>query len=439
MDVSSNDDGGFKPQYDDLDDGVQLVKPEVSALEAITRSEVAMQLDAAHRYPRSAKRFLNDASTLATYDREVAESCMFTVPRGGKMITGPSIRLAEICASCWGNLHTGARVIDETDTTVIAQAIAWDLERNSRFTIEASRGILDKKGNRFNEDMIRVTGMAAISVGMRNAIFRAIPRAFVNPVYRRAIETAVGNIKTIGDRRDEWIHKLGLMGITPERVFARLGVAGAPDVTLEHLATLIGIKNSVQSGELDIDAAFPAVAAAPLVTIGVGLAPAAAAPAPTAAAPATSSAPAAAAPAAAPVAEGKRVSVGTGKRGRAAPAPAAAAPATAPAPAAPTAAASAASSAPAAPAPAPAAPAGEPPVDPATLLKALATVDDAWKSAPDGAAIIATWPELERAEAMKWALAVLEDAPMAEQARRPPFTNIDAPDDDEPGPAGGAA
>jgi hypothetical protein len=37
---------------------VSLVRPEVGALEAITRSEVAMQLDSAHRYPRSVTKFI---------------------------------------------------------------------------------------------------------------------------------------------------------------------------------------------------------------------------------------------------------------------------------------------------------------------------------------------------------------------------------------------
>jgi hypothetical protein len=394
MDVSSE-----ISRLEDLDDGVDLVKPEVSAIEAITRSEIAMQLDAAHRWPRSVTRFLRDATTLATYSREVAERCMYSVPRGGKMITGKSIRLAEICASCWGNLHTGARVIDVTETTVISQAISWDLERNSRFTIEASRGILDKRGDRYNEDMIRVTGMAAISVAMRNAIFRAIPAAFVDPIYAKAKAVAVGDIKTLAAKRDEWLASLARLGVTPERLFAKLGIPGEADFTQDHLIILIGTKNAIETGELDIDAAFPPVAAAPHVTIGVGPAhPGAPAVAPPA--PASSAAPAAAAPT--PVAEGKRVAVGTSKRARAA----AVAPADPPPPAA------------------------EPPVDPATLLKALGSVDDAWKDAPDGAAIIATWPEADRAMAMRWALSVLEDAPMAEQASRPPFTNIDGPDDE---------
>jgi len=245
------------------DDRVAVVRPEVGAIEAITRSEVAMQLDSAHRWPRSPSKFLRDALSLATYSREIAESCMYSVPRGGKMITGPSVRLAEMVASSWGNLHVGARVIDATQTEVIAQAVAWDLEKNTRITIEAQRSIVGKKG-RFDEDMIRVTGMAAISIALRNAIFRIVPRAYVDAIYEKAKAVAVGNAETLVERRDESLQRLGKLGVTPERVFARLGVAGPADINREHIEILIGIGTAVKSGDLSLDEAFPAPAPSPV-------------------------------------------------------------------------------------------------------------------------------------------------------------------------------
>ena len=50
---------------------------------------------------------------MATIDAEVAGSCFYKLSRGGKTIEGPSVRLAEIVASAWGNLKFGARIIDE--------------------------------------------------------------------------------------------------------------------------------------------------------------------------------------------------------------------------------------------------------------------------------------------------------------------------------------
>ena len=43
-------------------------------------------------------------------DPKTAEGCFFSLPRGGKRLEGPSIRLAEICAATYGNLRCGSRI-----------------------------------------------------------------------------------------------------------------------------------------------------------------------------------------------------------------------------------------------------------------------------------------------------------------------------------------
>lgn len=222
-----------------------------------------MQLDSAHRWPRSVSKFLRDCISLATTSVEVAESCMYSVPRGGKMITGPSVRLAEMVASSWGNLHVGARVIDAGATELTAQAVAWDLEKNVRVTVEAQRSITGKRG-RFDDDMIRVTGMAAISIALRNAVFRVVPRAYVDAVYAKARECAVGDLKTLVARRDEALARYAKLGVTQDRLFARLGIKGVDDYTLEHQELLVGLYTAIRSGEVSIDEAFPSLAQAPV-------------------------------------------------------------------------------------------------------------------------------------------------------------------------------
>lgn len=246
------------------DDESALVRQEVSGLETITRSEVAAQLDAAHRWPRSISKFLREATTLATVSQEIAESCMYSVPRDGKMITGPSVRLAEMIASSWGNLHMGTRIVDVGDRTVTAQAVAWDLEKNARFTSEENRNILTKNGKRYGDAMIQTTCAAAASIAYRNAVFRVVPKAYVQAIYEKARQCAVGDLKTLATRRDEAFARFAKLGVTPERMFARLGIKGADDFTLEHLEQLIGVHTALKSGELQIDEAFPAPAASPV-------------------------------------------------------------------------------------------------------------------------------------------------------------------------------
>ncbi len=229
----------------------------LNALATITKSELESQLDAAHRYPRSIARFLKEAETMATISEEVAASCMYALPRGGKTLPGPSVRLAEICASAYGNLQIATRVLDATDTEAVAQGAAWDVEKNIRVTIEVRRRIVDSKGKRYNADMIGVTSAAAASIALRNAVFRVIPRAYVDTLYEKAKLVAVGKAETLAARREKQLAWLNRAGVTTDRVLAVLGRGGVEDVTLEDMEKVVALVTSIRSHELTVDQAFP--------------------------------------------------------------------------------------------------------------------------------------------------------------------------------------
>lgn len=223
-----------------------------------TRSEVSMQIDAAHRYPRSVTKCIREATSLATMTPEIAESCIYSIPRDGKMITGPSVRLAEMIATSWTNLHIGSRIARIDPREIHAQSVVWDLERNVRITVEVPRSIVTRNGKRFGDSMIQTTGAAAISIALRNAVFRVIPKAFVDQVYESARHVAIGDEKTHDTKRAAVLARLQKMGATLERILARIEVANAEDITGDHLATLIGIGTAIRDGNLTVDEAFPA-------------------------------------------------------------------------------------------------------------------------------------------------------------------------------------
>ena len=237
----------------------EIDREEIAAVAILNRSEISSQLDAAHRYPRKVKSFLDEAMTLATINREIAESCIYALPRGGKTIAGPSVRLAEIVASSYGNLHVASRVIDVTDKEVVAQGAAWDLEKNLRVIVEARRRITNKYGKRYDDDMITVTGAAAGSIALRNAIFRVVPRAYVDQLYAGVREVAVGNAKTLSTRREEVIARLQKIGVPHDRILARVEAKSLVDIDLERLEILIGLGTSIKNKEQSIDDAFPSV------------------------------------------------------------------------------------------------------------------------------------------------------------------------------------
>ncbi len=228
----------------------------VSAL-AIARGEVEMQLGAAHRYPRSVKRFIAEATTLATLNEETAQSCIYSVPRGGKNIAGPSVRLAEICVSAWGNSHVAARIVGIDDKDIIAQGAAWDLEKNLRVTVETRRRITNRNGDRFNDDMITVTGNAAASIALRNAIFRIIPKSYVQLVYDAARKVAIGDASTLVDRRAKVMERLQKLGAPIEGVLAAVGKPSVEDIGLDDLEVLVGLGTRCKNGEAKLDDVFP--------------------------------------------------------------------------------------------------------------------------------------------------------------------------------------
>lgn len=214
-------------------------------------------ISAAKRFPRSIRTVLNQAEALATATQEIAAACIYSLPRGGKQLTGPSVRLAEIMASAWGNMRIGARIIREDGNFIIAQGYAHDLQTNTECTFELRRRITDSKGRRYSDDMIAVTANAAQSIALRNAVFRVVPRALVDEIYARARAVAVGEQKTIGTRRDAMVGHFTKLGVTTDKLLGLVGKPSVDDLDGEDLLILRGLANALKDGTTTIDAAFP--------------------------------------------------------------------------------------------------------------------------------------------------------------------------------------
>ncbi|MFA5053782.1 MAG: hypothetical protein WC565_06975 [Parcubacteria group bacterium] len=222
----------------------------------MNRGEIEVQLDAAARRPRSIAIFMRKAMELATMDQSIAEACIYSTPRGGEVITGPSIRLAEIAASQYGNLHLGARIVEVADTYIVAQGVVWDLEANVRISTETRRRITTKEGRRYNEDMIMMTGNAAASIALRNAIFRIVPGACIKKIYQAARTCAVGDQEVLVQRRKKILGRLLHLGVDEKRVLFALNRASVDEITAADLEKLIGMGTAIKDGT-SVDDLFP--------------------------------------------------------------------------------------------------------------------------------------------------------------------------------------
>lgn len=227
---------------------------------SIAMAEVDQQITTAHAYPRSVDRAVKNIMTLATLDEETAKECVYALPRGGKPIKGPSIRLAEIIGSQWGNCRVGTRVVhvDRVEKYVEAEGVFHDLETNAATTARVRRRLVaDRKTGQITDDMIVLTGNAAASIAKRNAILAAVPKAVWRKAYVAVESVIAGDVKTLVERRGEAMKAFAAFGVTPERVFVALEVGGLDDITLEHMTTLIGMHSALKSGESTVEEMFP--------------------------------------------------------------------------------------------------------------------------------------------------------------------------------------
>jgi hypothetical protein len=224
----------------------------------IVRAELDSQIATARQYPRSLKTAIDNIMSLATLDEQTAAENMFALPRGGKPIRGPSIRLAEIIAQQWGNCRVEARVIaiDRANKVITAEGTFHDLETNSAMRSVVQRRISDKRGRLFNDDMIVVTGNAACSIARRNAVLAGVPKAVWRKAYEASERVVAGDIKTLATRRDGAIKAFATYGVKPEQVFAALDVKGLDEIMLEHIPTLLGMFSALKDGETTVEEMF---------------------------------------------------------------------------------------------------------------------------------------------------------------------------------------
>lgn len=229
----------------------------VIQVDAVERANVDSQVATAKQYPRDLTRCINNSIVMATMDYETAQSCGYALPRGGKPITGPSVHLAKLLVSNYGNIRAEAKISKITDKRVISRGTCWDLENNVATAFEVSRSIVGKNGKRFSDDMVTVTGNAASSIAYRNAVFSVIPRAITNKVYQAAQHFITGDLsdeeklvarrkKCIDFFKDEY-------GITEQEVVILCGKQTINQIKADQIALLLGITQSLKDGDTTVD------------------------------------------------------------------------------------------------------------------------------------------------------------------------------------------
>lgn len=257
------------PEFQGPTDLAKVERPSPAGISAIEREKLNMLVEVSHRYPRSLTTFKDVVRSMALLDDETAESCFYSLPRkdkDGKMvrIEGASIRFMEFARLGFGGLDCSTEIVGDDGRWVYARADVYDAQTNNRQSETVRRRITTKKGQRYSDDMIQVTGAAASSIALRNALKRIIPWAFLKPVLDECRKAAVGDVRTLSERRTKMIAAFGSMGITADRICAAIDRSNVDDITIDDLATLLGTYNAIRDGDVTADEAFPDPKAEPV-------------------------------------------------------------------------------------------------------------------------------------------------------------------------------
>lgn len=156
--------------------------------------EVQAAMIVAKKFPRDEFESMEKIKK-ACQRATLAEQAVYSYPRGGQNVSGPSIRLAETLAQNWGNIDYGVIELEKKDGASEMMAYAWDLETNTRvtkiFTVEHKR---DTKKGSYNltdsRDIYEVTANFG-SRRMRACILGVIPGDVVD----MAVEECQSTVK----------------------------------------------------------------------------------------------------------------------------------------------------------------------------------------------------------------------------------------------------
>lgn len=229
--------------------------------------EVQVAMVAAKRFPRD---------EIAAYNRvmkdcmrsTLAEKAMYEYPRGGQIITGPSIHLARVMARNWGNLDSGFKVLEQSPKESTVMAYCWDLETNYRetkvFTVPHIRET--KKGSKPLTDSRDIYEMVANQAARREraCILSVIPQDVVDAAIGQCNVTLAGGskmplvdmVRTLVDKFQEQY------GVTAEMLEKYIGCKKEA-FSQQSVVRLKNVYNTLRDGSASVEQYFDLTIASP--------------------------------------------------------------------------------------------------------------------------------------------------------------------------------
>jgi len=183
--------------------------------------------------------------------KSLALQAHYAYRRGGTLVEGPSIRLAEVLLRCWGNSTAGFRELSRGQGVSEVEAFAWDLESNAKFVRQFQvRHRRDREGGsvelKSERDIYEyVAGMAQRRV--RSCICELIPGDIVDAASEECKKTLERDEKPLEERVRKMLVAFGELGVTKDMIENYLQHQ-VTAIVPQQFYQLIKIYNSIKDG-----------------------------------------------------------------------------------------------------------------------------------------------------------------------------------------------
>lgn len=218
-------------------------------------AEAQGKLVIAKQFPRNEQLAYAKAME-ACKRKSLAEKAMYSYPRSGSTISGPSIRLAEELARCWGNIDFGIKELSQKDGESEMQAYCWDMETNtmSSQTFVVAHVRDTKKGQVRLTEQRDIYENNANMAGrrLRARILAVLPPDLVEAAVNECRKTLAGNNDTpLIDRINNMVVAFKKFGVKIDTIEKRLN-RKIDTMTAEDISEYIGIYNSLKDGNSSV-------------------------------------------------------------------------------------------------------------------------------------------------------------------------------------------
>lgn len=219
-------------------------------------AEAQGQLVLAKKFPRNlneAYEELTEACKLPAF----ANAAFYSVPRAGGKVTGPSIRLAEEVARCYGNFQYGHRELSRGDGKSEVEVYAWDMEKNNRsirqITVMHTRDTKDGQVRLRDQKDIDDKIANVASKQVRGRILALLPKWMVEAAVEECKKTIAGaNDEPVSVRVRKMVAAFAKFGVTVAHLEKHLGHV-LDETTLDELVDLTGVFNAIREGSKPSD------------------------------------------------------------------------------------------------------------------------------------------------------------------------------------------